>query len=184
VTGSLILDHATQFTGKIYGLSGNGDPNASDLLDLRDISFSSGTSAVFSGNSSGGILTVDDGLGHVAHITLVGNYTASTFNLASDGSGGTMVIDPPVDAFHFVQPAVSQSVQAANVATVQETGNFAFASWEAATPVSNAENFSNQGFHQIADIFNGLHDTDIHAQPHDSITGAVAHTLEGLLLHA
>ncbi|MET4024423.1 hypothetical protein, partial [Bradyrhizobium sp. S3.2.12] len=30
-----------------------------------------------------------------------GDYTHSTFNLSSDGNGGTLVIDPPADGFNF-----------------------------------------------------------------------------------
>src|SRR5262249_11167638 len=47
------------------------------------------------------ILTVSDAQNHTAQIKLVGDYTHSTFNLSSDGSGGTLVIDPPVDQFNF-----------------------------------------------------------------------------------
>ena len=36
---------------------------------------------------------------HAAHISLVGDYTHSTFNLYSDGHAGTLVIDPPVNGF-------------------------------------------------------------------------------------
>lgn len=101
VTGTLVLDHSTQFTGAIYGLSGNGDPSSSDILDLKDISFGTGTKVAYSGDTSGGILTVADAQNHTAQIKLVGDYTHSTFNLSSDGNGGTLVIDPPVDQFNF-----------------------------------------------------------------------------------
>jgi hypothetical protein len=116
VTGTLILDHASQFTGKIYNLSGNGDPSSSDLLDLKDISFGSGTTVSYSGDSSGGVLTVSDAQNHSAHITLVGDYTHSTFNLSSDGSGGTMVIDPP-DGFDFSSVQTPQTASTLNFAT-------------------------------------------------------------------
>ncbi|WBL80344.1 Ig-like domain-containing protein [Bradyrhizobium xenonodulans] len=101
ITGILILDHSTQFTGTISGLSGNGDPSASDILDLKDISFGAGTKASYAGNASGGVLSVSDAQNHVAHLTLVGDYTHSTFNLSSDANGGTLVIDPPADGFNF-----------------------------------------------------------------------------------
>jgi hypothetical protein len=107
-TGTLILDHASQFTGTIFGLSGNGDPSSSDLLDLMDISFGSGTRVLYSGDSSGGVLTISDAQNHSAHITLVGDYTHSTFNLSDDGNGGTMVIDPP-DGPDFASVQTSQA---------------------------------------------------------------------------
>ncbi|WP_050043513.1 Ig-like domain-containing protein [Bradyrhizobium sp. LTSPM299] len=100
-TGTLVLDHASQFTGTISGLSGNGSAASSDILDLKDISFVTGTRASYSGNTAGGILTVSDAQNHISHITLVGDYTHSTFNLSSDGRGGTFVIDPPADGFVF-----------------------------------------------------------------------------------
>jgi len=40
------------------------------------------------------MLTVSDAQHHTANIELAGNYTGSTFSLSSDGSGGTIVIEP------------------------------------------------------------------------------------------
>src|SRR6202035_571851 len=57
--------------------------------------FGSGTVSSFTGNSSGGTLTITDAQDHTANISLVGNYSDSTFSLSSDGNGGTIVIDPP-----------------------------------------------------------------------------------------
>ncbi|WP_426434887.1 Ig-like domain-containing protein [Bradyrhizobium genosp. P] len=107
-TGTLILDHSMQFTGMIHGLSGNGDSSSSNILDLKDISFGSGTTATYVGDTSGGGLTVSDAQNHIAHLTLAGNYTNSTFNLSSDGNGGTLVIDPPADGFVFSQSSMPQ----------------------------------------------------------------------------
>jgi hypothetical protein len=42
-----------------------------------------------------GTLTVSGG-GHVAEITLFGQYMHNNFNIAPDGRGGTLVTDPPV----------------------------------------------------------------------------------------
>jgi hypothetical protein len=100
-TATLVLDHASQFTGKLIHLSGDGTASNSNQIDLRDIAFGSGTSASYSGDTTGGVLTVVDAQNHAAHISLVGDYTHSTFNLSSDGSGGTLVIDPPIDQFNF-----------------------------------------------------------------------------------
>jgi hypothetical protein len=47
---------------------------------------------------------VSDGV-HVATLTMLGSYTAANFNLATDGNGGTMVTDPPVDSSgHLTSP--------------------------------------------------------------------------------
>jgi hypothetical protein len=34
---------------------------------------------------------------HTANITLLGNYVTGNFHLTSDGLGGALVLDPPVD---------------------------------------------------------------------------------------
>jgi hypothetical protein len=95
-TGTLVLDHSSTFTGQIFNLTGNGSPSGSDQIDLKDIAFGPGTTVSYAGTSSGGLLTVSDDQNHTASIALAGNYTASTFSLSGDGSGGTVVIDPPV----------------------------------------------------------------------------------------
>ena len=86
-TGELNLDDAPAYTGSVFGLAG------SDSLDLAGISFGVGTTATYLGNTSGGVLTVSDGT-HTANIDLVGNYLSSTWDLSSDGHGGTVVVDP------------------------------------------------------------------------------------------
>jgi hypothetical protein len=60
--------------------------------------------ASFSGSRSGGILSVSDGA-KTDKISLTGNYTYARWNLSSDGSGGTMVVDPPVP--HGASPSGS-----------------------------------------------------------------------------
>jgi hypothetical protein len=92
-TGTLSLDHSSTFSGQVFGLTGNGIVANSDVIDLEDVVF---TSATESYSVTTGILTVGDTKGHVAHVSLVGDYTNSTFTLFSDGNGGTLVVDPPV----------------------------------------------------------------------------------------
>jgi hypothetical protein len=86
-TGTLTLDDAQGFTGRISGLSG------SDAIDLADISYSADTQVTFLGSAAGGTLTVTDGT-ESANITLVGDYLPSTWDLSSDGHGGVTVVDP------------------------------------------------------------------------------------------
>ncbi|MGJ4940716.1 beta strand repeat-containing protein [Bradyrhizobium sp. HKCCYLS1011] len=86
-TGTLKIDHSITYTGEITGLSGL------DALDLVDINFGTNTQATFLGDHSGGTLTVTDGT-NTAKITLEGDYLSSTWTLSSDGSGGTVVVDP------------------------------------------------------------------------------------------
>jgi hypothetical protein len=93
--GTLQLDSSTGFTGTVAGMTGQ------DTLDLRDINFSATQTPSFSGNNSGGTLSVTDGT-HTAKIALLGNYMASTFVASSDGHGGTSVIDPPANQVNML----------------------------------------------------------------------------------
>jgi hypothetical protein len=89
-TGVLELAKSQAYAGSISGFSKTGTTS----LDLADITFAVGTTkATYSGTSASGILTVTDGA-RTANIHLTGDYTASTFNLSSDGHGGTTVVDP------------------------------------------------------------------------------------------
>ena len=47
------------------------------------------------GNNQSGTLSVSDGT-HAASILLLGQYVAGNFHIASDGTGGTIVTDPPL----------------------------------------------------------------------------------------
>jgi hypothetical protein len=87
--GHLELAQSQTYGGGISGFSKTGKTS----LDLVDIGFVTSTEATFSGTTSSGVLTVTDGT-HTAHITLIGDYIASTFTAKSDGHGGTVVVDP------------------------------------------------------------------------------------------
>ena len=90
-TGSLILDASSQFTGTISGLSAVAPFNA---IDLADIAFGTNTTAVYlASGPNTGTLTVSDGT-HTAKIALSGHYGPTSFTIASDGHGGTAVVDP------------------------------------------------------------------------------------------
>jgi hypothetical protein len=88
-SGTLELGKSRSYSGAISGFSKSGGT----LLDLKDIKFANPGEASFSGTATSGVLTVSDGT-HTAHITLTGNYTASTFTVGSDDHGGVFVIDP------------------------------------------------------------------------------------------
>src|ERR1700733_12062870 len=82
-SGILEIDDSDAFTGQVAGLAGT------DALDLADISYGATTTATFSGNASGGTLTVTDGT-NTANIALVGNYLSSNWDLSSNANGGTI----------------------------------------------------------------------------------------------
>lgn len=88
---TLVLDHAADFSGFISGWQ---DGNH---LDLSDIQFGQGTTVAYTANAnnSGGKLVVSDGA-HTVSLSLLGQYTAADFALASDGHGGTVISDPGV----------------------------------------------------------------------------------------
>jgi hypothetical protein len=90
-TGELILDNSAGFTGAISGFSGDGTLTGSDLIDLRDINFSSLEQSSY----ANGVLTVSDGV-HAAHLSFDGTYQLANFKYADDPGGGTIVYDPPV----------------------------------------------------------------------------------------
>ena len=101
-TGTLRLDQASTFSGEIFGFKGNGTLSGSDHIDLRNIKYSS-----VHDSYANGVLTVTDGSGDTDKLSFNGSYTLANFKFASDGSGGTIVYDPPVP------PPSSQSASAA-----------------------------------------------------------------------
>ncbi|TPK30824.1 adhesin, partial [Mesorhizobium sp. B2-5-4] len=90
--GMLQLDDSFDYSGRIGGITND------DRLDLGDILFGAGTTAVYQANQdgSGGTLTVSDGT-HGAALHLVGNYDANAFKLADDGQGHTVVSYNPAE---------------------------------------------------------------------------------------
>lgn len=85
--GGLILDEGSSLTGSISGWQSVGS------IDLAGIHFDEGTTTLaYAANSdhSGGVLTVSDG-SHTIALSLLGQYTAADFAIASDGHGGTSV---------------------------------------------------------------------------------------------
>jgi hypothetical protein len=84
--GTLILDHAAQFSGHVAGFDNN------DHLILADFLSGPGTTIAFAANESGngGTLAVSDGT-HTANIELVGVYVADGFHVAATTGGGALV---------------------------------------------------------------------------------------------
>jgi hypothetical protein len=72
-------------------------------IDLPGIPFGLHTTLGYSKNSSetGGMLTVKDGT-HIAKLTLLGNYMATSFVTAADGHGGTLITEAAQTANQLV----------------------------------------------------------------------------------
>jgi hypothetical protein len=101
-SGTLVLDLATEFSGKISGFG------AQDRIDLADIGFGAHTTLGYAANGSNtGTLTVGDGT-HTANLALLGSYMASSFVTASDGHGGTLI----TEAAQAAQPLLTASQHA------------------------------------------------------------------------
>jgi len=95
-TGTLRLDPQSTFTGHVIGFV------EGDRIDLIGFDPNS-TQASYSGDATGGTLTVIDATHTVANhsaaqILLTGNYLNSTFNTSDDLHGGVFVVDPPADS--------------------------------------------------------------------------------------
>ena len=92
--GTLVLDNPAAYTGQIFGFD-------SDVLDLKGITFSGGTSWEYSdnaGSDTGGMLTIFEtanGITNAIDSIIFGNgdYTSTSFMLTSDGNGGTLVTE-------------------------------------------------------------------------------------------
>jgi autotransporter passenger strand-loop-strand repeat protein len=93
--GTLQLDASRSFAGLIAGFA--SPAGITEAIDLRDISFTAGTTKVVftQTNNMSGTLTVTSG-SQTTNLTLLGMYSTANFKLASDGAGGTLVTDPAV----------------------------------------------------------------------------------------
>jgi len=91
-SGTLKIDHSltAPFTGYLSGLT---TKNSVDLVDLAWTRQS--MTATYSGTASGGTLTVSNGTNSVK-LNLLGDYSTASWLLSKDGTGGTLVVDPPI----------------------------------------------------------------------------------------
>jgi hypothetical protein len=112
-SGMLKLDHSltAPFTGYLSGLTPN---NAVDLADLAWVNPSKNMRATYSGDASGGTLTVTNGTNSVA-LKLLGDYTNASWNLSKDSTGGTLVVDPPVNGSLALAPDGSGGIDLPNI---------------------------------------------------------------------
>ena len=81
--GTLALGEPGGFKGTVSSFA------VSDAIDLLGKGI---TSLAYSGSSASGILTVDGSSGAIAHLSFDGDYTRSSFTFASDGHGGSVIL--------------------------------------------------------------------------------------------
>jgi len=92
-TGTLKLDHAETFGGTVVGL----DDNTIDLVDISSVKNGATVLPTVTFDSATDVLTITSNVDptEVAHIKLQGDYTGVTWNVTSDGNGGTDVTEVP-----------------------------------------------------------------------------------------
>jgi VCBS repeat-containing protein len=89
-TGTLKLDDPTHFAGNILGRSG------SDGIDLAGFDAAHTTVTPVSTTERTVLTVTDENHASTAvSITLLGDYTHSTFNFSDDAHGGVLIVDPP-----------------------------------------------------------------------------------------
>jgi hypothetical protein len=168
-TGTLKLDDAPAFSGQIFNFTGNGNLSSSDQIDLKDISYGPETTVSYTGNASGGTLTVRDAQHDTAQIPLVGNYENSTFTLSSDGSGGTVVIDPPAsqDSASSTDPRATPHETTGTAEAAADSFIFT-REFDSSLVVNESESPRAPEWHNVAEF----HDGSNEAHDHDGLISA------------
>ncbi|MGA2893337.1 MAG: hypothetical protein ABSE22_10730 [Xanthobacteraceae bacterium] len=93
---TLVLLHPSSFSDEISGPSTGVLLNASDVIDLYGFDAVDTTATPGSYNGTTTPLTVHDSSdGATVILTLVGNYSTSTWTVTSDNNGGADIVDPP-----------------------------------------------------------------------------------------
>ena len=165
-TGMLRLDDAPAFSSEIFNFSGDGTLSGSDQIDLRDINFNS-----VHDSYDNGVLTVSDGA-DTATLDFNGSYVLANFSFANDGSGGTIVYDPPVSNANTSPAPVGQTGgkggEQAGALVVSSHDNFVFPSHLGSGPATdhvhdtNAAPLSQSELAHVTAIIAAIHD-DSHA---------------------
>ncbi|MET3332220.1 MULTISPECIES: DUF4082 domain-containing protein [Bradyrhizobium] len=94
--GTLVLDQSARFHGLIAGSSPGAPLSPGNLIDLKDLPFTSSMSATVHYDNSSNISVVDFSNG-AASATLLFSGMDLNWNFKSDGQGGTIVSDPPTN---------------------------------------------------------------------------------------
>jgi hypothetical protein len=158
-------------------------------LDLRGVNFSSQN---FSSGYANNVLTVTDGT-NTANINVAGTYTLANFHFATDGSGGTLVTDPPSNT--ETVPSSKIPTTLVDSATNPEiVANVAFSAFENGTPVTqksmNADGSSDiahfdvsaLGYSSYEDMYSGSGARVAEAQDMTDGSGALLLDGEGLTI--
>jgi hypothetical protein len=164
-TGMLKLDAPSTFSGEIFNFAGNGTLSGSDQIDLTNIN-----SGSVHDSYANGVLTVSDGT-HTDSLDFNGSYVQANFSFASDGSGGTIVYDPPVSQAPSISappPAPSNGTIAASSSSLvtADSGsdtfifpaNFGHSTITNYQPTAETIEFDHASFATSAAVLAALHD--------------------------
>ena len=94
--GTLVLEDSANFDGLITGPWPGGSLSSGNLIDLKDLTFTSSMSASVHYDTTSNISTVDFSNG-AANVTLLFSGMDLNWKFKSDGQGGTIVSDPPAN---------------------------------------------------------------------------------------
>jgi hypothetical protein len=128
-TGELVLADSKDFTGTISGFTGDGTTANSDLIDAIDVSIAdvaTGKTTYTDHGNGTGTLTLYNASGQALDsINFDGNYQLANFTIESDGNGGTLIVDPPVNN-NGQTPANTTVASNQNLAGTAGTDGFVF----------------------------------------------------------
>ena len=109
----LILDDSHHFYGTIVGLTENSNESLENVVDLKDLKY---IAHHMSAHFSNGAVTVSNGIDCVT-LNVSGN-ASNSFELASDGTGGTLLDDPPASGTVTIDSGKALDISDASTATV------------------------------------------------------------------
>jgi fibronectin-binding autotransporter adhesin len=119
-SGTLEIDQPSTFSGKIAGISGS-----SDVLDLGGfdaahdtVVASTGSGSYDSATNTTSLLVTDETTHQSTTLTLVGDYSGSSWTATSDGHGGADIVDPPAASPATV--ATGSSFEVASAASAED----------------------------------------------------------------
>ena len=186
-TGELMLTDSKDFTGKIVGFTGDGTLAKSDLIDVGDVQFANIAmdKTTYTTNPDGtGTLTLYNANGVVLDsLKFVGNYQLANFIIENDGSGNTLIVDPPANTSS--QPQAGSIVASAPNQTLSGSAPsdnfiFNFAGVGQSTvanfhPATDTLQFGNSIFANAQAALSAVHDDGhgnaiVAIDAHDSIT--------------
>ena len=128
-TGELVLDNSKAFTGSIVGFTGDGTVSNSDLIDVADVNIADAamnkTTYADHGNGTGTLTLYGANGQALDSINFAGTYQLANFTIESDGDGGTLIVDPPVNTNGQASPN-TQMASNQNPTGTAATDGFAF----------------------------------------------------------